>query len=200
MTSFKSRRNIVVRNNGVVVKTYRDIRDRLTEESVLKKLKGAGLGVPSIISCDETSMSLEYIEGIVYAEMMEELSEEHVEALLDWQEQYYKVMDSIGRADINFRNYLYASSVCIGLDFEEISLTTPEQDYGRMLAFLASYDPAFTRNKKRAARLFLKGLARRGYPTETILPHACHEMYFMQKRRDYPPEWTQEMRSWFENL
>lgn len=160
----------------------------------------SGLGVPIILSSDEISITMEHIKGFVYAEIIDNLEREHITALFDWQEQYYQIMGCFGRADINLRNYLFVDGKCVGLDFEEISLTTPEQDYGRMLAFLSNYDPPLSSHKQRAAKWFIEELAHRGYDRNAIMPSVFQELRFMQQRRRYSTEQVKEMVLWFEKL
>lgn len=198
--TFDSRRNTVTLEGGTVVKTYTDLRCRLTEERLLEQLKDAGLAVASILTSREDSLTLEYIDGNVYAQMIEELTVEHIVALIEWQQAYYAAAPGLGRADINLRNYIFSEGKCIGLDFEEVSLTSPLEDYGRLLAFLATYYPAISDAKKSVVKTFFEQLQLRGFKRQDLRPYIYQELHFMQRRRAHKAGWAKEIQSWFEKL
>ena len=60
------------------------------------------------------------------------------------------------RGDVNGRNFIFDGSQCWGIDFEEKVYGTKEQDAGRLIAFVLTYDPPGTSLKSLLAESLLR--------------------------------------------
>lgn len=183
MTKFRSKRNSVTLEDGVIVKRYTKEESLLQEEENLILLRQAGLAVPAILGKTDNSLSLEYIEGATYATLVEGIDSQMATALCRWLSQYYRITGKI-RGDVNLRNFIWTGKGCVGLDFEDLfSIGLPEQDQGRLLAYTVSYDPAFTAGKLMGARHLLRSFLGAGGHREKIRQAYLNEIRAMNKRR-----------------
>lgn len=200
MTAFFSRRNQVYQKDNTVYKIFSDPGDLKTEAMLLEKLLAAGVSVPRILDKREDTLALTFVEGTPYAEIIDALGEKEVRELLDWQEAYYRALPGCSRPDINWRNYLWTGEICVGLDFEQIGNDAPERDYGRMLAFVATYAPACSDDRKDVVQWFLQGLIQRGYTPSAVFEHCQEELLRMEARRGYTREFAEEVQVWVESI
>ncbi len=159
-------RNNVVLDKGTIVKSVASRGNATLEAKMLDKLRMEGVAVPSVVKVDGHRISMGYIDGPTYDELIDTLTEEQAIALADWLESFYRATGKI-RGDTNLSNYLWDGSRCVGIDFEAAKgLPLPEgereSDFGRILAFAVTYTPRFAREKEKAARLLLRAFLSRG--------------------------------------
>jgi hypothetical protein len=58
--------------------------------------------------------------------------------------------------DLNFRNFLIKDGILYRVDFEDCGPGALEQDFGRFIAFLLTYDPSFTGWKLNTSKIIKK--------------------------------------------
>jgi hypothetical protein len=58
--------------------------------------------------------------------------------------------------DLNFRNFLFNAGILYRVDFEDCGPGALEQDFGRFIAFLLTYDPSFTGWKLNTSKIIKK--------------------------------------------
>lgn len=195
---FKSKKNevYIAEKSGkkYVIKLHKDDRAAEYEKEFLTKLKAAGVNVPSIVKQTGEALVLEYIEGQPLNEVLEE-EEDHggdfepiLNAMIDWLSDYYRNVDFVSSVgDINLRNFILTGNGQIyGVDFEsgEGYNSNPEEDTGRICAFMESYDPSFTSWKKNAKDHFITSMIREcDLDAELIDKAYLAEMENIKKRR-----------------
>ena len=107
---------------------------------------------------------MNFINGETLPDLIERLEKEdsientHVietvaHELVIWLRDFYKAVNTEKtnqiRGDVNGRNFIFDSAFIWSVDFEEIAFGEKEQDIGRLLAFITTYDPVDTPLKKR---------------------------------------------------
>jgi len=122
---------------------------------VLKMLYLPGEALPDLINRLEAMTSCvpaddEYLRAMD-AEHIYVMDAEHfrvADAIIDWLDNYYHIVDykqtCIIRGDVNGRNFLWDGVRCWGVDFEERVTGEREEDIGRFIAFVETYDPPGT--------------------------------------------------------
>ncbi len=182
-TPFISKRNNVYLEDGIVVKIFSSQKNYLQEKAANIELRNCGLSLPSIIEyrnednsgkAEEKTLYYEYIDGDVYAEIVEELTEEQIKELILWISEFNKVM-GVHHPDLNLRNFIYnIKKGCVGVDFEGVdgkvlelsraerhengNALRIEKDIGKILAFVSTYDVAFNSKKEYTAREILRNV------------------------------------------
>ena len=187
-TVLTSKRNrvLLVEYNAVkfVAKHYTARESLAMEHNTLKFLMSKNVPVPALLYSGQNSMILQYIPGATYESLTDDPKQEHIDALCNWFMQYYRETGGRIRGDVNLRNFLYHNGQCVSVDFEEpLCLGKPETDFGKFLAFLVNYDPAFTFLKQRAARMYLKAFLKLGFDAEGIKKAYLDEITSLFKRR-----------------
>lgn len=160
MREFISRRNKVLLDRGIIIKKYSSMGIAEHEEHTLNKLHTFGLKVPRVISSSSMEIQLEYIEGQTLLERLELMEKKNVgpeqqrllsKMLADWFLKYYQAVDfnhtSILRGDVNCRNFIVNDQGIWGVDFEEEVTGEREKDIGRLIAYISTYEPSFTKWK-----------------------------------------------------
>jgi hypothetical protein len=102
--------------------------------------------------------------------MVDSFHQKHADALLKWLESYYAAAGAL-RGDVNLRNFIYCekTGVCYSIDFEDAcDIGENESDFGRIIAFAATYDPSFTWEKLVCARLLFSSFKNAGANVERI--------------------------------
>ena len=188
--NFVSRRNEVSLRDGKVVKRYSAPDSCACEAEMLRQLQAAGVAVPKIISAAESELELEYIDGQVYADLLDRFTWAQAKALSDWILSYRKATGLL-RGDVNLRNFLYFQRKCWGVDFEEPPKPgRMEVDLGKILAFAATYEPVFTDEKSEAVRLLHCVFTLSGGDKECIKLEYFKEIQAMKKRRALPSDFV----------
>jgi len=184
---FASKKNEVLLRDGVVEKHASSIESAVFEGMRLQKLRGAGIPVPALISCEGSVLKLEYISAETLPDLIDRLEklqnglvdfrdlsqspslldlsvlselETAANAVIDWLSEFYRAISSEKtgeiRGDVNGRNFLLTGGSCVGVDFEEQVFGTKEQDIGKLVAFVLTYDPQGTEIKAEFARKLMQ--------------------------------------------
>ncbi len=161
----------------------------VAESGRLAALLAEGIPVPAPYGCLGPMLYLEYIEGDLLVDIVEQggsQPEGWCRSLARWFRRIHEAEGPGGRrlkGDVNLRNFILDPRGSIwGLDFEETLHGDPAVDIGRTLAFILSTRPHFAPGRREICSLILaeygtEGLA--GDPWE-----ACwRELRAMAKRR-----------------
>jgi len=152
---FKSKRNTVLLRNNIVEKHCASVELANIELQILEQLKKAGVNVPQVYSQNGAVLKMEYIPGKTLPDLIEEyeasvttdeLSCNGVAMeIIKWFDDFYRAVATEEiRGDVNGRNFIFNNNQCWGVDFEERIYGTKEQDIGRLIAFVLTYDPPHT--------------------------------------------------------
>ncbi len=159
---FRSKKNIVTLEDGIVIKQHVDPAALSREAFALEQLHRAGLAVPALLGKGEGILKLEYISGPTYADLVDALTLEQARALAVWLADYHRITGSL-RGDCNLRNFLWSKDTCFGVDFEDKPIRGEwEADLGQILAYTLTYDPPFTPAKAFSGRLLLEAFRQTG--------------------------------------
>jgi len=195
MKQFISKRNQVFLRDGLVVKRLAGPEQAVEEAENLFRLYQAGVSVPRVLKQMHNEIIMEYVHGETIPDFLERMEAERDEALLRqtaqrlflWFKQFYEAVDynRTGeiRGEVDGRNFIIAENRVISVDFEERAYGKAEQDIGRLLAFIRTYDLAVS-VKRHFSRLFesavLEGLS---LPAREIHREYRLERIAMIKRR-----------------
>lgn len=180
---FVSRKNHVELKDSKVVKKYTEPECLKREARMLRQLNLMGVKVPEIIEETEDALTLEYINGPTYSDIIDELNAEQAQALAAHLAEFYKATATL-RGDVNLRNFIYNNGVCYGLDFEDPpQFGDIEQDMGRILAFAVTYDPMLSIKKRFAAKHLLAAFLATGADIEKLKATYLKEIDAMETRR-----------------
>ena len=195
---FKSKRNAVCLQDGIVVKKLKTPEAAKLESEFLSRLYDKGVPVPRAELVDPLTIHLEYIDSLTLPDYLDILEQNHgsglltaaADALAEWLVIFYGAINhnSTGeiRGDVNGRNFLYANGTFYGVDFEEHCYGAIEQDVGRIIAFVSTYTPPDTKIKKAFAARLNETLSRK-VPLDASLVerHRVQELARMRVRRRY---------------
>ena len=111
------------------------------------------------------------------------------DAIINWLNEFYEAVQSDKtreiRGDVNGRNFLFDGNRCVGVDFEEQVFGTKEQDIGRLVAFVLTYDPQGTEVKAELARKLMQKAVKVLYVDVKEVEHQYDlELMAMQERRN----------------
>lgn len=194
---FFSRRNHVYklhakRTSGedffIVLKKFNcgNIQD---EFKVINALKG--IRVPKILAKSGNTICLEYIGGPTLLAAFEsseakgEPCNELIEQFVDFLGSFYDSLPGSIYGDVNFRNFIVGSGGVYGIDFENVHIGSKETDIGKAVAFLQTYNPAFTDYKKHMAEILIKySAAELNLDIPSVLDAAGKEFQNMELRRN----------------
>lgn len=205
MERFISKRNQVFLLDGVVVKQLPSSQHAKAESGLLRKYHKAGVPVPKVLEQRDNEIVMEHISGEtipdfltrMQAEMDDASLHKAAQGLCRWFEHFYEAVDHAQsgeiRGDVNGRNFIITKDRVLSVDFEERSFGTAEQDIGRFLAFIQTYDlraGGFYRRymgrhvKRRFGALFYHGIVKRLRLSKTEIVRQCWlERKAMRKRR-----------------
>lgn len=121
------------------------------EAYLLTFLRAGGVNVPRVIWNDCRMIVLEYINGVLLADLLEQEQEgphTWVEALAAWFRSLHSLIRMengfcLCAPDLNLRNFIYKNGRFYGYDFEEVVFDRPERDLGGLCAFIVNNDPMF---------------------------------------------------------
>lgn len=197
---FVSRRNKVYLKDNLVLKKYAEKCTLQRERENLTFLRSGGLEVPEILGVGCDYLTLSYLPGSTYADCLPELGFEAAKALGEWLSRFHLLTDAL-RGDVNFRNFIWDGKTCYGVDFEEAWQKGPRaRDYGRLLAYGASYRPVFSRDKLCFLSLLLQEFQGRGGDVAEIRQEYMGEIQAMQWRRPQGPPSFSRALQFFESL
>lgn len=140
--------DLVTRDYAVKVCTG---RSAVEEAYLLTYLRAGGVNVPRVIWHDRRIIVLEYIDGVLLADLLEQEQEgphAWVEALAVWLRSLHSLIRTenglcLCMPDLNLRNFIYKNGRFFGYDFEEVVFDRPERDLGGLCAFIMNNDPMF---------------------------------------------------------
>jgi tRNA A-37 threonylcarbamoyl transferase component Bud32 len=165
MKQFISKRNQVFLRDGLMVKRLAGPEQAVEEAENLFRLYQAGVSVPKVLKQLHNEIIMEYVPGETIPDFLERMEAERDEALLRqtalrlflWFKQFYEAVDygRTGeiRGEVNGRNFIITENRVVSVDFEERAFGKAEQDIGRLLAFIRTYDLAVS-VKRHFSRLF----------------------------------------------
>lgn len=180
---FRSKKNRVTLENGIVFKYHADGEALLREAHALEYLHQGGLAVPALLGVRKNALQLEYIQGPTYVDLVETMTLKQAEALAAWLAEYHRLSGFL-RGDCNLRNFLWSEEKCVGVDFEdEVNVGEAESDMGQVIAFAVTYDPPFTAKKAACGRLLLQAFGATGGDLEKIKDAYLDEIIAMNQRR-----------------
>lgn len=130
----------------------------------LQELKASGIKVPKVKWSNSDFIVMEYIKGLLLADLMErpELirQEQWLQSLAAWLYHLHVSHRRAGQVlcvpDLNLRNFIYTGQEIVGLDFEEAVWDVPERDLGGLAAFILNSDPMFSNDKYEAVYRLIK--------------------------------------------
>lgn len=195
-----SRRNHVELINGIIMKQFSDSTQCAREADMLLLLAANNVLVPKVFQITEFELKLEYIDAPNYVDVIDTLTREQATALGEWMIKFREVTGCL-RGDVNLRNFLYFNGQCWGIDFEDACKTGKiEIDLGRLLAFAATYSPAFSENKANAVRLLYHAFMENGAKKELL--HFCYlnEIHAMKMRRNLSKDVISKAINFWKNL
>lgn len=159
---FFSRRNkvylITDGQKPLIYKQYSNAEARSREKANLELLAAGSVAVPQIEGEADRALLLSYLDGMTYEQVLRKFEQgvlsyeqtaDAITALLKWLEGYFAATGGALRGDINLRNFIYLKDkTCAGVDFEDTLIYGDMcQEIGRLLAFIATYDPPFSDKK-----------------------------------------------------
>jgi len=193
---FKSKRNEVSLQDGIVVKKLKTPGAARLEYEFLSQLYLQGVPVPKAKLAGLLTIQLEYIDGVPLPDYLDEIERNGdaelinkvADALAEWLVIFYKAVDHKEsgeiRGDINGRNFLYADGLFYGVDFEEHCYGDIEQDIGRLIAFATTYNPPDTTVKLAFAERFNKAMGKKIQLNESLVQeYRLQELASMNVRR-----------------
>jgi len=141
-----------------VIKIYKNAQDLTKELNILRALKENEVRVPKVLLAGEDYILLENIPGQTMTDYLEQIEKDGLppdnaywaaDDLCEWLLGFYKAVQNITdekviMKDVNLRNFIVAKDGIYGIDFEEVSAGYPEEDIGKICAFLLTYRPEFT--------------------------------------------------------
>ena len=196
MDRFISKRNQVFLQDGVVIKKFPGRESAETEARILREYYDVGIAVPKVLEQRETELVLEYIPGETIPDFLarmgptpdDDLLWKAAAGLCAWFKCFYEAVDHTKskeiRGDVNGRNFIITGRGVISVDFEERVIGRAEQDIGRLLAFICTYNFDEVYAKRQLARLFKQEVEKRlCLFMPEILKQFRLELAAMKKRR-----------------
>jgi len=187
---FISKRNQVTLRDGLVCKQAQDPQSAYLEASILRELRGAGVAVPEVVSCEGDLLVLEYLPGEPLPEFIERggvAPEMIAAALCDWFAAFYDaVTPGECRGDVNGRNFLWDGEKIYSVDFEERCFGPRARDAGRLAAFIETYETREKAGQMALSRAFMHAFSERfNCDMRVILEERESEFAAMRLRRHH---------------
>ncbi|AGK99897.1 hypothetical protein [Desulfoscipio gibsoniae] len=134
------------------------------EAFIINSLRNQGLLVPRIVWNDNSSIIMEYIDGILLTDLLTDKTISHrdwINPLARWLYQLHDTMkhgnkNCLSKLDLNLRNFIFTGEHFYGIDFEEVCFYPPERDLGVLCAFILNNDPMFCEWKFTICSLLVK--------------------------------------------
>lgn len=204
---FRSKRNRVylVRNPAItrqkrncVLKVFSNPGDLVKEAAFLEILKQQGVRVPRVLHRGSNYLLLEYIDGENLADFVEQMEKKGVppedvypiaDSLCKWLKSFYRAAQEalhkrIIMKDVNLRNYIVRDGKIYGIDFEEAGEGSPEEDFGKICAFLLTYRPEYTLLKLELVRyIFGTAVKKLKLNPDLIMNELVKELLAIKRRR-----------------
>lgn len=148
----------------LIMKKYGRKETLELEYNNIKFLEGMSIPVPKIIMKTRDSLFLEYKQGILVDDSVEQESMgSWIEELALWMAKLHRIKnkdESLLKIDVNLRNFIYSDNIIYGLDFEEFGYGDPRRDLANICFFILTNRPCFTRRKHLIMRRFLESYER----------------------------------------
>ena len=179
-------RNNVYLQGDRIIKHFSDQQALQRELSTIELLKRADVAVAELLAINENSLEYRFIDGVTYYSLLECFEAKHAAALVNWLQEYYRATGML-RGDVNLRNFIYVKSTdsCIGIDFEDIPMKgKQETDYGKIIAFAATYHPPFSDKLRYCAKLLLNEFINSGADLPMIHTAYQAEIKDIKQRRN----------------
>ena len=191
---FISKRNQVFLRDGVVIKRVISPARAAAEAELLCEYRNAGVRVPRVLEQRDNEIVMEFIKGetipdfLARTQIDDTLLSDAATRLSSWFKCFYAAVNHRQggeiRGDVNGRNFILSKDDVSSVDFECRAFGTAEQDLGRLLAFIKTYDIVGTRANNRFGLLFynavLKDMSLSG---QEILRQYRLERLAIKKRR-----------------
>lgn len=137
------------------------------EAYLLTFLRAGGVNVPRVIWHNHWIIVLEYIDGVLLADLLEQEQDgphDWVEALAAWLWSLHSLVRTDNGCcfcmpDLNLRNFIYKDGRFFGYDFQETVFDRPERDLGGLCAFIMNNDPMFADYKYDIAKRLIGSYA-----------------------------------------
>lgn len=195
-----SRRNHVELISGIIIKQFSDSAQCAREADMLLLLAANNVLVPKVLQITEFELKLEYIDAPNYVDLIDTLTREQATVLCEWMIKFREVTGCL-RGDVNLRNFLYINGQCWGIDFEDACRTGEiEIDFGRLLAFSATYSPEFSENKANAVRRLYLAFMENGAKKDLLHIWYLNEIHAMKMRRNLSEDFISKATNFWEDL
>lgn len=186
------------KKNSFILKMHKDPRVFFKEIALLESLKQQGIRVPEVLYRDKKHLIMEYIDGETLTDMFERMERSGmppevvypiVDSLCRWLKDFYEAVRSKTKKpavmkDVNLRNFIFYDDKIYGIDFEEVSEGRPEEDIGKICAFLLTYSPEYTPWKLKVAK-YIRDVAikKLKLDPELVMDELINELSAIEKRR-----------------
>jgi len=196
---FASKRNNVYYRDKRVEKVFSDQARAKAEAELLTEYRRMGADVPLVLACRDNVIEMEFIPGETIPDFLERMSaapddwETEIRKvagyLRDWFVKFYDAVDyrrsSEIRGDVNGRNFIIANGRAVSVDFEERVYGTIEEDIGKLLAYIRTYDLPDGKAQRLLARVFyLLAMESLDFLPEEMIKQYTLELAKMSERRD----------------
>ncbi|MFZ5973997.1 MAG: hypothetical protein ACOYU3_01130 [Bacillota bacterium] len=198
ITRFKSKQNDVslvadeTLPEGICIeKRFYDRVKKQKEIKINGRVQSSGLAAPRVLGKSKDTIRYEYIEGKTLCALLDEAEASDCETqilpaffrLCDWLRTFQSATGMIF-FDINLRNFIVSNGELYGFDYEDARSGRIETDFGRLLAFILTYDPAFSVLKMQLCRRLLRYISEdAGINEATVLSEMKNELETMKTRR-----------------
>ncbi|MDO4465704.1 MAG: hypothetical protein Q4C49_01705 [Bacillota bacterium] len=158
MRTFLSKRNVVILEQGIVVKTMNDPSLLEKEVWMYQQLEKYNV-VPKLLKKENNSIFLEYKDCLTYLDVLLEQEQTKFDKT-PWEAlvQYLKLSQQVTGflpMDCNLRNFLWDGKQIFAIDFEEygnVSLTTCLE---KISAYILLYDPIYSSVKQEIVNYYV---------------------------------------------
>ena len=190
--------NLENQDERFVVKVYKNSQILIKELNILRGLMEHGMRVPRVLFAGEEYILLENLPGQTLTDYFEKiekagLSPEHAywaaDDLCEWLYEFYETIQKITgeklvMKDVNLRNFIVSRDGIYGIDFEEVDIGFPEEDIGKICAFLLTYRPEFTPWKLNMAEYIRdKATKKLNLDPNLVIDELNRELSAIKKRR-----------------
>lgn len=196
LQQFKSRRNRVsllqTKRGPVVQKTYLITDCCLRELQVYEKLRDSDLPHVALLDKGESWIWLQPVQGYDLVSILEEqetsgqICWDPWRQLVFWLVRFEKITGLV-MADLNLRNFLYASEdkTLYGLDFEECTEGSLVQTAALLTAYILHYAPEETPVKRKIAEYVLHQFSEHLHADmrELLLETKKQEAFLLSRRK-----------------
>ena len=159
----------------------------------LNALQRQGINVPQIIWHDGKIIIMEYIQGILLTDLLNDQEADRdlwINELAKWLRKLHGLIDvsdkvCLSMSDLNLRNFIFDGRKFYGIDFEDICFYPPERDLGVICAFVLNNDPMFEQWKYRVCGLLISAYEKTpGSGRHTKLDQEAISYYLIEELKD----------------